>query len=79
MRRVESGEVINLANGKLLERLLVMKMYRENISDRSSYYYGQQEKKDREVDETKAPFFKHLLPLAQRKMDGIRYIHFLSG
>lgn len=71
MQRVKAGEIINLPNGKLLERLLVLKMYRENIETRQSYYYGEQKKEERTVDESKAPFFKDLLPLAQRKIDGI--------
>ena len=84
-KRIHSGEAINLPNGKLLERLLVLKMYRENISTRSSYYNpSRKDKEDRAVDETKAPFFKQLLPLAQKKMDGIRYLalnllNFLNG
>lgn len=68
LHRIESGETINLPNGKLLERLLVLKMYRENISNTRSYGRDQQ---PRTVDETKAPFFKQLLPLAQKKIDGI--------
>jgi hypothetical protein len=71
LTRVQSGETINLPNGKLLERLLVLKMYRENISDSPSYSWDN-EAEQRTVDETRAPFFKELLPLAQKKINGIR-------
>lgn len=71
LTRVQSGETINLPNGKLLERLLVLKMYREDISATASYCYNRNQAEKRNVDETRAPFFKELLPLAQRKINGI--------
>ena len=68
-----AGELVNLPNGKLLERLLVLKMYREGIGKQSrSYYSGSDEKTERTIDETKAPFFKHLIPLSQKKVDAIK-------
>ncbi|KAH3736540.1 uncharacterized protein LOC127850969 [Dreissena polymorpha] len=68
-RRVQAGEEITLPNGKLLERLLAIKMYREGLQQ-NSYGYGENGK-ERKPDETKAPFFKELLPLGQKKMDAI--------
>ena len=70
LERVEAGNEVSLPNGKLLDRLLSMKMYRENIKSRSSYFRGSKEE-PREADESKAPFFKHLLPIAQDKINGI--------
>jgi len=48
-----------------------VQIYRENIFSRSGYGHEPAEK--RTVDETKAPFFKYLLPLCQRKVDAIRW------
>lgn len=72
LSRMKAGDQVNLPNGKLLERLLVLKMYREGIEQRSTYYYGSSKKEERKVDETKAPFFKHLIPLSQNKVDAIK-------
>jgi hypothetical protein len=48
-------------------------MYRENITASRSYYSGNSNSEEkRTADETKAPFFKQLVPLAQKKMEGIR-------
>lgn len=72
LSRIEAGDEVCLPNGKLLDRLLFCKMYREGIEQSQSYYYGNREKKPRTVDEDKAPFFKHLIPQSQKKVDAIK-------
>ena len=73
LKRVERGDPINLPNGKLLDRLLLCKIYRENINSGGIWRVEQHlEPEKRTADETKAPFFKHMLPLAQAKIDKIR-------
>lgn len=75
LSRMDAGDQVSLPNGKLLERLLVLKMYREGIDQRQSYYTyrsNADSKKDRKVDESKAPFFKHLIPISQKKVDAIK-------
>ena len=69
--RVEAGNEVTLSNGKLLERLLTMKMYRENIPLSLSYPFEYQ---STEPDETKAPFYKDLVSLAQTKINDIRFV-----
>ncbi|WAR31528.1 hypothetical protein MAR_034070 [Mya arenaria] len=71
LKRVEGGEEINLPNGKLLERLLYLKMLRENISNQRCYYGSDPAPEKRTADETIAPFFKYLIPPCQKKVDAI--------
>jgi hypothetical protein len=73
-KRLKAGETITLPNGKLLERLLFLKLhrYKKEFDEWGFEKFGETEK-DRVLDETKAPFFKDLLPLAQEKMRDIRY------
>lgn len=65
LNRVRSGEPLNLPNGKLLERLLTIKMYREGIS--SSRYRTLPQ-----ADKSRAPFYEDLLPIAQAKIDKVK-------
>ena len=71
-QRLEAGEKVTLNNGKLLERLLTMKMIREEIPLRPSYSWGNQEAQKRNENPTKAPFMHRLIPVAQERIDKIR-------
>ena len=64
--RLNSGERVTLNYGKLMERLLTMKIMREGVKQR----YGQRTPGDM----TKAPFFQQLLPLAESLLKQIRYV-----
>ena len=68
-RRLEAGEKVTLNNGKLLERLLTIKMIREEIPFRSVHYWPNQETLK---NLTKAPFLHRLIPVAQERIDKIR-------
>lgn len=80
LKRLEKGDSVTLANGKLMDRLLVLKMVREGIpSNPDNIYYewdwdkypdgpGEQ---SYELDETKAPFLKHLIDLADKSISEI--------
>jgi len=68
LKRVESGEAVTLPNGKLIDRLLMMKMYRDGIPVKS--YYG--EKIERKEDSKKAPFLGHLVGLGDKMLKNIR-------
>ncbi|KAK3576583.1 hypothetical protein CHS0354_011259 [Potamilus streckersoni] len=73
MERIRKGEEIMLPSGKFLDRLLLMKIRRENIAEGYRSHSG--EVKDiltnRPVDESKAPFYKDLLPMAQKRISEI--------
>ncbi len=64
--RVRSGEEISLTYGKLMERLLTIKMIRENIPARG------RGRGLRDENPTKAAFIKDLIPLAQKQLREIR-------
>ena len=69
-RRLEAGEEVTLTNGKLLERMLTIKMLRENIPSRSRWYYGSQP--ERTTNPTTAMFYDLLVPIAQSRLDSMR-------
>ncbi|KAL3857791.1 hypothetical protein ACJMK2_012426 [Sinanodonta woodiana] len=72
MERIGKGEEIMLPCGKFLDRLLLMKVRRENINDRHNHYGVVQDVvTQRVVDESKAPFYKDLLPMAQKRINDI--------
>ena len=71
-RRLEAGEQVTLNNGKLLERLLTIKMIREDIPKRTSYYWSRQEK--RSPDLTKATFIHDLVPIAESRLENIKLV-----
>ena len=67
-QRLIEGEKVSLATGKLLERLLTIKMIRENIG--GSRYSPL----ERNKNPTKAQFIRHLIPQAQERLRDIRYL-----
>ncbi|XP_071114112.1 uncharacterized protein [Haliotis cracherodii] len=67
--RLEAGENVNLANGKLLERLLTLKIIRENIQSTSYYSSGAP---TREANPTKVSFLPKLIPLAETRLTSIK-------
>ncbi|XP_067674466.1 uncharacterized protein [Haliotis asinina] len=67
--RLEAGETVNLANGKLLERLLTLKIIRENIQTRSYYSTGPP---TREANPTKVCFLPKLIPMAETRLTSIK-------
>ncbi len=70
-QRMVAGESVTLSNGKLLERLLTIKMLREDIPKQSSYsYWGTKPK--RNPDLTKATFINDLIPLAESRLEDIK-------
>jgi hypothetical protein len=72
-QRLGSGEEPTLAYGKLLERLLTMKMIQENIPARGSRYGGTNAPRNRSEEEfTKAHFIKRLVPMAQQRLAHIK-------
>lgn len=85
LERLENGEKVTLAIGKLIERLLTLKMAREGISvDPSEIYFtwdweahpegpGETNKSNK-VDELKAPFLDHLIQMADNYINQIRYV-----
>lgn len=72
--RLEQGAEVNLPYGKLMERLLTIKMLRENISFKRSYRWdrGGDAEVVRNVDTSKAVFYKDLIPMAEKKLRDIR-------
>ena len=82
-RLEQNGEKITLANGKLIERLLTLKKAREGIVQNPDEIYftwdwdahpdGPDETNhEPKTDESKAPFLKHLVELAEEKISKIR-------
>ena len=71
LERINKGEPVNLPNGKLLERLLTIKMIRENVSQRSGYYGRQTQQRNK--NPTTAMFIEKLIPIAQERIGQIRY------
>ncbi|XP_041350621.1 uncharacterized protein LOC121369645 [Gigantopelta aegis] len=67
-QRLDAGEKIKLPNGKLLERLLTLKIIRENISA-PRYGYGEI---TREENPSKVCFFKDLVPIAEERLKSIQ-------
>ena len=70
-QRLQTGEEITLSNGKLLDRLLVLKMIRENIPKRASFWTRRQK---RDPDPTKATFIYDLIPIAESRLENIKYV-----
>ena len=74
-QRLKAGDKLTLNDGKLLERLLTIKMLRENIPARSRRWgWGQQAEEGRETNPTKACFYPQLLPMGQQRLDSIRCV-----
>ena len=71
LERIGKGEEVTLANGKLLERLLTIKMMRENIPQRCGYYGRSTQ--TRNTNPTTAQFIHKLIPIAQIRIGQIRY------
>ncbi|CAD5117276.1 unnamed protein product [Dimorphilus gyrociliatus] len=74
--RIENGEEINLNIGKLLDRLLAIKMIREDVSMTNCEYEWCEEtetlsKRKRVPNKNKATFFPLLSSIVQEKMNGI--------
>jgi hypothetical protein len=85
LERLENGEKVTLAIGKLIERLLTLKMAREGISvdPREIYFTWDWEAHPEgpgetyttnKVDELKAPFLDHLIQIADNYINQIRYV-----
>ena len=77
-KRLAAGEQVTLATGKLLERLLMLKMVREDISLTNVEYEWDEEtetlsKRVRKPDDTKAKFIHKLIPVAQKRLEQIRW------
>ena len=70
--RLEAGEEVTLNNGKLLERLLTIKMMQEDIPKRTSYYWNRHKKCN--PDLTKATFIHDLIPIAESRLENIKYL-----
>ncbi|XP_033727100.1 uncharacterized protein LOC117316564 [Pecten maximus] len=62
--RMNTGAEVKLQLGKMMDRLLMLKMYRENIP--TNMYYGQ--KVERKVDENKAPFMEQLIAYSNKRL-----------
>ncbi|XP_060085365.1 uncharacterized protein LOC132564751 [Ylistrum balloti] len=62
--RMKRGNEVNLQLGKMMDRLLMLKMYRENIP--TTTYYGQ--KIERKLDENKAPFMQQLVSFGNKRL-----------
>lgn len=82
MERLNEGEKVTLANGKLMERLLILKMAREGIkTNPEEIYYTWDwdaqpngpnlENQENIVDESKAPFLNHLIGQADENISKI--------
>lgn len=85
MERLNEGEKVTLANGKLMERLLILKMAREGIKANPGEIYDtwdwdaqpngpNLENQENIVDESKAPFLNHLIGQADENISKIRYV-----
>ena len=70
-QRLKAGEKVDLPYGKLMERLLTIKIIREGILKRR--WSGTQPEIQRNVDPKKAAFNKYLIPMAEKKLKEIRY------
>ena len=70
-RRLQEGEEVTLSNGKLLDRLLTIKMIREDIPKRVSYWTRREKSNP---DPTKATFFCDLIPIAESRLENIKYV-----
>ncbi|KAK2158796.1 hypothetical protein LSH36_164g11008 [Paralvinella palmiformis] len=67
-KRLSNGEMVTLSTGKLMERLLTIKMIREGIGQR-----GRCDQKGTENEHpTKAAFINRLIPQAQERLKSIR-------
>ncbi|XP_064628385.1 uncharacterized protein LOC135487986 [Lineus longissimus] len=66
--RLATGESMQLPYGKLMERLLTMKMYRETTCGGRYDDSGEPEPPVTSIDETKAPFYKDLVAVAEKKL-----------
>lgn len=69
-KRLNDGESVSLNNGKMLERLLTIKMIREGIPQNRGYGYWNAQPQV-EADLTKASFIHKLIPLAQERLEKI--------
>ncbi|CAH1799551.1 unnamed protein product [Owenia fusiformis] len=71
--RLEAGETVSLPDGKLLERLLKIKMIREDIPTSILWYQVPTKKACNSCDtcNTKAQFYPLLLPIGQKRLDNI--------
>ncbi|XP_069106344.1 uncharacterized protein [Argopecten irradians] len=65
--RMNTGAECKLQLGKMMDRLLMLKMYRENIPNTT--YYGQ--KIERKLDESKAPFIGQLVEFGNKRLKEI--------
>ena len=74
-RRLQEGEEVTLSNGKLLDRLLTIKMIREDIPKRASYWTRREKSNP---DPTKATFFYDLIPIAESRLENINYVFLLE-
>ncbi|XP_070563497.1 uncharacterized protein [Ptychodera flava] len=72
MERLERGDAVSLPYGKLMERLLTLKMLRENISSRGRGGGGfTTGSTATEESLKKAPFFDQLVPIAEKQLQNI--------
>lgn len=70
--RLGDGEDVSLPNGKLLERLLTLKMIRENIPARFSHFRRGKKSKTKKCDPTKVPFLMDLVHIAEKRVKNIK-------
>ncbi|XP_077977073.1 uncharacterized protein LOC144432683 [Glandiceps talaboti] len=72
LKRLQGGDPVNLTYGKLMERLLTLKMKRENISGRGSGGDGFRTEKTATDDSLKkAPFYDLLIPIAEKQLQSM--------
>ncbi len=67
--KMQAGESVSLSNGKLLERLLTIKMIREDIPKQSSWMGRNRQ---RNPDLSKATFIHDLIPVAEGRLENIK-------
>ena len=70
--RLKRGEQLSLPYGKLMERLLTIKMIREEIPQRPGYGWSYKQNKKDENTINKAKFIHRLIPLAEKNLKNIR-------
>ena len=66
-RRLAAGEPVNLPSGKLLERLLTLKMIRDGIAGQPS------------APTDKACFLPRLIQLSEPRLTSIKWVHVLES
>ena len=78
LERLNNNDHISLPDGKLLERLLMLKMYRENIP-KSTGYYSRSAAVVPKIDAEKAPFLDKLLIIGNERLSKMKYVVLLQS